>query len=87
MNYADLKKKTQAATEQFHVLSAQIKSAEARMAEIAVLMDVLPAPNGADFGVWGVLPSTSISQVSMLLHCLPVSLRTDFRACTSLHFR
>ena len=37
MNYADLKKKTQAATEQFHALSAQIKSAEARMAEIAVL--------------------------------------------------
>ena len=37
MNSADLKKKTQAATEQFHALSAQIKSAEARMAEIAVL--------------------------------------------------
>ena len=37
MNYADLKKKTQAATEQFHALSAQIKSAEARMAEIAAL--------------------------------------------------
>ena len=37
MNYADLKKKTQVATEQFHALSAQIKSAEARMAEIAVL--------------------------------------------------
>ena len=60
MNYADFEKKTQAATEQFHVLSAQIKSAEARMAEIAVLMDALPAPNGADFGVWGALPSTSI---------------------------
>ena len=77
-----MKKKTRAAMEQFHVLSVQIKSAE-----IAVLMDALPAPNGVDFGVWGVLPSTSISQVSMLLHCLPVSLRTDFRACTSLHFR
>ena len=35
--YDDLAAKTDAATEQFHALSAQIKAAETRMAEIAVL--------------------------------------------------
>lgn len=35
--YAELEEKASAATEQFHALSAQIKAAEVRMAEIAVL--------------------------------------------------
>jgi hypothetical protein len=37
MNMTALKEKTDAATAQFNMLSAQIKSAEARMAEIAIL--------------------------------------------------
>lgn len=37
LNYAELEEKASAATEQFHALSAQIKAAETRMAEIAVL--------------------------------------------------
>lgn len=37
LDYAELEEKAAAATEQFHVLSAQIKAAETRMAEIAVL--------------------------------------------------
>ena len=37
LEYAELEEKVTAATEQFHALSAQIKAAETRMAEIAVL--------------------------------------------------
>ena len=37
LDYGELEKKASAATEQFHALSAQIKAAETRMAEIAVL--------------------------------------------------
>ena len=37
LDYAELEEKAAAATEQFHALSAQIKAAETRMAEIAVL--------------------------------------------------
>ena len=37
LDYAELEEKVTAATEQFHALSAQIKAAETRMAEIAVL--------------------------------------------------
>ena len=37
LDYAELEEKASAATEQFHALSAQIKAAETRMAEIAVL--------------------------------------------------
>ena len=37
LDYAELEEKASAATEQFHALSAQIKAAEGRMAEIAVL--------------------------------------------------
>ncbi|MFR4264231.1 MAG: relaxase/mobilization nuclease domain-containing protein [Faecalibacterium prausnitzii] len=37
LNYAELEEKAAAATAQFHALSAQIKAAETRMAEIAVL--------------------------------------------------
>ncbi len=37
LDCAELEEKSAAATEQFHVLSAQIKAAETRMAEIAVL--------------------------------------------------
>ena len=37
LDYGELEEKVTAATEQFHALSAQIKAAEARMAEIAVL--------------------------------------------------
>ena len=37
LDYAELKEKTDAATERFNALSAQIKAAESRMAEIAVL--------------------------------------------------
>ena len=37
LDYAELEEKAAAATGQFHALSAQIKSAETRMAEIAVL--------------------------------------------------
>ena len=37
LDYGELEEKASAATEQFHALSAQIKAAEMRMAEIAVL--------------------------------------------------
>ena len=37
LDYGELEEKASAATEQFHALSAQIKAAETRMAEIAVL--------------------------------------------------
>ena len=37
LDYGELEEKVTAATEQFHALSAQIKAAEGRMAEIAVL--------------------------------------------------
>lgn len=37
MDYRDLKEKTEAATVRYNELSAQIKAAEARMGEIAVL--------------------------------------------------
>ena len=37
LDYEELEEKASAATEQFHALSAQIKAAEGRMAEIAVL--------------------------------------------------
>ena len=37
LDYAELEEKAAVATEQFHALSAQIKAAETRMAEIAVL--------------------------------------------------
>ena len=37
LDYGELEEKVTAATEQFHALSAQIKAAETRMAEIAVL--------------------------------------------------
>ena len=37
LDYGELEEKAAAATEQFHALSAQIKAAETRMAEIAVL--------------------------------------------------
>ena len=39
LDYAELEEKAAAATEQFHALSAQIKAAETRMAEIAVLRE------------------------------------------------
>ena len=37
LDYGELEEKASAATEQFHALSAQIKAAETRMAEIAVM--------------------------------------------------
>ena len=37
LDYGELEEKASAATEQFHALSAQIKAAETRMAEIVVL--------------------------------------------------
>ena len=41
LDYGELEEKASAATEQFHALSAQIKAAETRMAEIAVLLKKL----------------------------------------------